>query len=446
MRPAIAAEKAGIPSVAIAATNFIPLARCLGNAEAISQRIAEYPGAILNHTEVEIRKNIEKVTFPQIIEALTKPAKKKETTAKLEPRDIVFKGTIDEVNRFFSIKGWSDGLSITPPTIDKIEKFLKHTNLPANKEIAVLPAANLRATPWNIAANGVMAGCLPEHMPLLIAAVEAIGSQDYNLGNLGTTAALVPFLFIGGPIVKQLGIEYGVGATARGPNPAIGRALGLIVRNIAGFRPGEMYMGTYGYITPFVLAEDEGILQEIGWKPVRVRHGFDINASTVTAGATMNWGFQNFPSGWEAEGLLKCICDEIVKQSSPHMMLEFGRRMEMTVLINPSVARIIAHGGYSQEDAEAYLFEHSRIPRQALDFACEYCDGGNVGRTVRQMIAEEHHGLPKEWADMSPTDTVPAMGLSGLIHIMVCGDPDRNKVMALYSDYVAQQTKQVKTH
>ena len=176
-----------------------------------------------------------------------------------------------------------------------------------------------------------------------------------------------------------------------------------------------------------------------------MRQDFDKNTSTVTASGTMNWGMQNFPSTAEPEGLLKCICDEVVRQGCPHMMLVFGPRQGMSVLINPSVAKVIARGGYSQEDVEAYLFENSRITRRDMDFALEYCDGGGVGRTLHWMIAKErHYFVPKEWADLGPDDTVPAMGHPGLIHVAVCGDPDRNKVMALYSCYVTPQTKQVK--
>ncbi|MFC2060408.1 hypothetical protein ACFLTZ_04890 [Chloroflexota bacterium] len=401
----------------------------------------------MNHTEAEIRKNVEEVTFPQVVEALTKPSEKLEIPAKAESgfRDIVFTGTFDEVNRFFEDKGWSDRFVVAPPTIDRVESFLKYTDLSPHEEVAVLPAANLRATPWNIAVNAAMAGCRPEQMPLLVAAVEAIGASPYNLVNFGTTGMLVPFLFIGGPIVKQLGIEYGMGAISRGSNPALGRALGLIVRNIAGFRPGQTYMGQWGYFPPPVLAEDEDALYEMGWKPIGVRRGFGQNASTVIAGSTMNWGFQIFPSGIDPEWLLKSICSEIVRQSRPKIMLHFGPLQQMTVLINPSVAKVIARGGYSQEDVEAYLFENSRIPRRELDFALKCCDGSGVDRTLRQMVEAEDCPAPDEWADLGPEDTIPAMGSTpGVIYTAVCGDPERNKAMALYSCYSTPQTRQVK--
>ena len=100
----------------------------------------------------------------------------------------------------------------------------------------MLPQANLAAVPWNIAANAVMAGCRPEHMPVLIAAVEAIADNAYNLNNIGSTWGVLPFLLVNGPAAARLGIENGAQLVNKGANPAIGRALGLIIRNIAGYK------------------------------------------------------------------------------------------------------------------------------------------------------------------------------------------------------------------
>jgi len=92
-------------------------------------------------------------------------------------------------------------------------------------------------------------------MPVLIAAVQAIGDENYNLNNIGTTWGVLPFLLINGPITKQLGIESAGQLISKGPNPALGRALGLIIRNLAGYRPGKNYMGTFGYPLVFALAK-----------------------------------------------------------------------------------------------------------------------------------------------------------------------------------------------
>jgi hypothetical protein len=198
----------------------------------------------------EIRKNIETVLIDQIIDGLTRPGAEGKSPRHGDagdPGEMVCRGTFDEVNRFFLDKEWSDGLPIVPPTMDRIEKFLKYSPREPDAEIAVLPQSNLKATPFNIAANAVIAGCRPAEMPLFIAAVEAIGDENYNLNNIGTTWGVLPYLLINGPIVRQLKIEYAGQLISKGPNPSIGRALGLIVRNIAGYRPGRNYMGTFGY-------------------------------------------------------------------------------------------------------------------------------------------------------------------------------------------------------
>ena len=148
-------------------------------------------------------------------------------------------------------------MPIVPPTIEKVEAFLKHTSRAPDEGIAVLPQANLQAVPRNIAANAVMAGCRPDTMPLLIAAVEAIADNTYNLNNIGTTWGVLPFLLVNGPARRTLGIENGGQLISKGANPAIGRALGLIIRNIAGYKFGSNYMGTFGYPMNFVIAENE---------------------------------------------------------------------------------------------------------------------------------------------------------------------------------------------
>ena len=442
MRPAIVAEKAGIPSVAITATSFLDLVHLLGEAEGVpDQKSAEYPGTLSVESEAVIREKIEELTFGQIIEALTKQAESpvKDSRVASSREESVFTGTFDEINESFRNEKLTDGLSITPPTMQRVEEFLKYTDRSPDEEIAILPPGNLGATPVNIAANGVMAGCRPEHMPILIAAVEAIADPHYNLVQLGTTGAINPFLIVNCPIIKELGLEYDIGLVSRGPNPALGRALGLIVRNIANFRPGDQYMGTFGYIMPFVLAEDE---ERSPWEPFHVEHGFDGNASTVTAGGAMNWGFQGFPCGTDPEGHLRIICREIVRNFDLYGPVNHGPLQMMTVLITPNVAEVIAGGGYSKQDVEQYLFENSRVTIEEVSFALKYGNAWGGPETIRGLI-EKGLGTPREWGDLGPEETVPALGYPGVVHIVVCGDRTRNKVMALHTAYTRPATKEI---
>ncbi len=354
---------------------------------------------------------------------------------------IAFSGSFDDVNRHFEEKGWSDGLPIVPPTWDKIEQFLQVVGRAGDEEVAVLPPANLRASLQSIAANGIMAGCRPQHMPLLVAAVEAIADTRFNLAQIGTTAGYNPFLIINGPAIGKLGLEYGTGLISRGANVAIGRALGLIVRNIAGYRPAEQQMGTFGYLLPFVLAEDE---EGSPWEPFHVERGFDKAASTVTAGGTFNWGSQIFPSGPEPEGLLRAIAYQMVKDVNLMLSARFSRLQMMTVVINPSVAQTIAQGGYSKQDAADYLFHHARASMEDVVFESKYADPGGGGTSTRQLI-ERGRGTPREWIDLGrPNDTVPVMAYPGAIHIVVCGDRTRNKAMTLYGVYSTPSIKEMR--
>src|SRR5688572_24570330 len=153
-------------------------------------RIAEYPGAVGVHPEDLVVNNVTNVLFDRIVEALTHPAGREAVQSSGSARlanEIIYEGTFEEVNDYFRAGEWTDELPIVPPTLERVEAFLRHTDRSPAETVAVLPQANLAAVPWNIAANAVMAGCRPDCMPLLIAAVEAIADNAYNLNNIGST-------------------------------------------------------------------------------------------------------------------------------------------------------------------------------------------------------------------------------------------------------------------
>lgn len=354
-------------------------------------------------------------------------------------QDVVFSGTLDEVDAHFRERGWSDGLSITPPSFERVSEFLRFTDRDPHETIAVLRPANVAATPVNVAANAIMAGCRPEHLPLLIAAVEALVDRPFNLEQLGTTTGRHPFLVVGGPIVNALRIEFGTSAIGRGPNPALGRALGLIVRNIAGFRPGEQYMGTYGYFPPFVLAENDEVLAEIGWAPLHVQDGFARDASVVSLGNTLNWGSQaRETSGTDVEQILRLICREIVHEVNLMLSAYFPDEQLVTVLMTPCQAREIAHAGYSRRDVEAYLFEHSQVTMEEFAFELWAGNGGGTSTTLRALIDGGLSKCPREWLDLDPGAMVPALCFPGQVRLVVTGNPTRSNVMVLYSAYTPQ--------
>jgi hypothetical protein len=350
--------------------------------------------------------------------------------------EIVFTGTLDQVDEHFRAQGWTDGMSITPPSIEKVEEFLAFTDLDRHEQIAILRPGNVAATPLNIAANGVMAGCRPEHMPVLLAAVEALVDPPFNLEQLGTTTGRIPFLVLNGPIVEELGIETGTSATSRGPNPAIGRALGLIVRNIAGFRPGEQYMGTHGYFLPFVLGENAQLLAEFGWDPLHVEDGFDRNANVLSLGNTLNFGSQaRETSGTDIEAILRLVCREIVHEVNLMLSAYFPDEQLVTVIMTPGQAEEAARAGYSRRDVERFLFDNSLTTIEEFEFELWAGNGGGTSTTLRNLVDEGLSKCPREWLELDPSTQVPALVYPGQIRVVVAGNPTRSNVMVLYSAY-----------
>jgi hypothetical protein len=408
-------------------------------------RIAEYPGPVGVHPDHEVRENVEKVLFDRIIDGLTKPIEGGDSTASStsrDPQEIVYTGTPEQVSDFFTSQEWTDGLPIIPPTPERVEAFLKYTDHSPNERIAILPQAKLEAVPWNIAANAVMAGCRPEHMPLLIAAVEAIGDEHYNLNNIGTTWGVVPYLLINGPIIRQLKIEYAGQLISKSPNRAIGRALGLIVKNIAGYKLGKNYMGTFGYPPSFVLAENE---EESLWEPYHVEHGFDRNASTVTAGATITWGWPPAPYGTSdktaAQSTLEFLSIEITKKPCLARLAERGPKgfkNMITLLLAPPIAKSLGDAGYSKQNIREYLYENARVPFRELEWVLKH--GHSEAFTIRDCV---RLGLYPDEYLVGQQDMVRVLPSPDIIHIVVCGDPSRNRIMTLWSGYVQPVTKKI---
>jgi hypothetical protein len=446
VRPAAEAEKAGIPAVVVTTTGFTTIAKSIGKSEGIANlRVAEYPGAVGVHPEELVDANVENVLFDRIIGELTQPRSvgSKETAVAGRPADdIVFEGTFDEINAHFRGKRWSDELPVVPPTLERVAEFLKHTRREPDETIAVLPQANLAATTRNIAVNAVMAGCQPQLMPVLIAAVQAIADNEYNLNNIGSTWGVQPFLLVNGPLAATLGIENGAQLVNRGANPSIGRALALIIKNIAGYQYGSSYMGTFGYPLNVVLAENEA---ENPWQPYHVEHGFKRGDSTVTACGTVTWGWPpaiyGTPRKSAAQAALQFLALECTKKPCLARLVERGGngfRNMITFLIAPPVAKALAGEGYTKDKIREYVYEHARVPARELEFLIEY--GHSEAFTFPDMV--ERGLLPKEYL-VGPDEMVRVLPKPEVISIVVCGDPDRNRVMVLWGGYISPVTKKI---
>jgi hypothetical protein len=268
----------------------------------------------------------------------------------------VSRDAFSEINDLFYHRGWTDGLPIVPPTQELVKGMLKGTDLPAEKTVGIVDLMKGQATVEKIAVNAVMAGCRPEYMPVLIAAVQAITEPAFGLlGLASTTNPDTPMLIINGPIARQLDINSGTNALGRGwkANATIGRALHLIVNNVGGSWPGLSDMsclGTPGDFT-MMLAENE---EKNPWQPLHVELGFPKEASVVTAvGAE---GTRNlYGSGLNAKAYLKMVADHLIGSERPH-------RPVMVLIIAQDTAAMLAREGWTKAKIRDFVYENTRIP------------------------------------------------------------------------------------
>lgn len=147
--------------------------------------LALVPGHVGMQSKEELRRNILEVTVDRVIENLTRVSAAASEKSEPGARDIIFKGGFNAVNRFFCENELSDGLPIVPPTREGVEAFLRFTDREPDEMLGVMLPDSRAATVWSIAVNGVMAGCRPEYMPILVALVEAMADPRYGVEHSG---------------------------------------------------------------------------------------------------------------------------------------------------------------------------------------------------------------------------------------------------------------------
>lgn len=441
----IAAEYIGIPAVAIAAPGFVNEVYYTGiNNGVPAPRVAEYPGAFAAHTREELIRNTREVLWPQIVKALTTPVSSAELQAnarrdKGDIRDDVFYGTLREVNEHFTDMKWSDGLPIVPPTMERVEEFLKYTDVPWDETVAVLPVAHRNTTAWHVAVNGVMAGCKPEYMPILIAMTKAMGAGEFRR-TLASTHGWTPYSWLNGPVARQLGISDGQGEISAEANALLGRFMNLALMNLAGYYVGDNRMGTFGYLMPWCIVEDDAACQRAGWQPYHVRAGYEPNDNTVTVGSALQWGNNMAPSTTDPEKLMELLAWDISERCQ--FALGSGKQYTYrTILITEPVAKNIAAKYSTPEALEADLVSASRRPLKERVFANYYANPGSSpdqkhpirnwrGHLSRTEGAAE--SATPEWYDSDAETmlTVPTMR-QGMTAFLITGDSSRNKVQTM---------------
>ena len=297
-------------------------------------------------------------------------------------------------------RGVTDGLPVIPPTAARVAAAVEASGRSADELIGLVAPQHGRATVQRIAINAVMAGCRPEYLPVVIAAVEAMCDPAFALeGVSGTTDAVTPLLIVNGPLCAALDVNSGVGVFGPGwrANATIGRAVRLVWANVGGAAPGVISMSTFGQPGRYTycIGEHE---QESPWEPLHVEHGFTAIDSTVAVLAAEAPQVVVDARSRSARDVLTTIARSGEGIAS-HAIADLG---DTLLVVGPEHARTIAADGWSKADVRAFLLEHmraevdgARVPKfRGADALHLVVAGGTAGRFSAWIPGWPFRGAP----------------------------------------------------
>jgi hypothetical protein len=261
-----------------------------------------------------------------------------------------------------------DGLPVILPTPGRVARMLEANGLDGEAVVAALPPLLGDATWRAIAVNAVMAGCLPQYLPVVGAAIAAIAEDEFNLlGVATTTGSAAPLIIVSGPIAQKIGMNAGGNALGAGnrANATIGRAVQLAVLNIGGAQPGTVDMATLGQPAKytFCFAENEA---DSPWPPLHVERGFSATSSVVTvvaAAGSIEIVDGDSPNG---EELAQMFAQSMLIAGSIGGTRGFLGSGQPLVILPPEHAAVFSASGLSKSDVKALLHAKARLPLAQL--------------------------------------------------------------------------------
>jgi len=329
----------------------------------------------------------------------------------------VFRGTDsllawESMNRAFLEYGWSDGFPIVPPTEQKVNEMLRTTKRGPEEVITVLDPGMGLATVRKIAINAVMAGCLPEHLPILIAAVRGFADPRFHYRIVAmSTGPHTPMMVINGPIRRKIGLNCEGGALGPGAksyvNTVLGRALRLIIMNIGHTYLGLTDMDTIGSPIKYsmCLGENE---EQSPWEPYHVERGHDPQDSTLTLfGVESQFEIIDYKND-TPEGILQSFAGTIpsIGSFSARSWIYPDRHADNCVLICPDHARVMGTHRWSKDDVKHYLYANARLP----------------ARYFKNTIELSRTKPGTKWIhEMEDSFLLPVTGAYDWFHIVVVG-------------------------
>lgn len=433
-------ERASKPSVPIVSHGFEALVDATAKIRALPLQYVVVPHNYKSLTAEQAIAQTEPVV-DDIMRLLTSIAERPGTVGGISigGEKIRFQGAdqfeaYERFNEAFLYTDWGDGYPLLPPTEERVAEVLRGTTRRPEDVICIFPPGNGLATVEKIAINAAMAGCRPEHLPVVMAGLRAfLKITPVWLEAFQTsTSAHAPLFMLNGPIAEELGVNGGRCCLGPGrqnaANITIGRALTLAIRNIGHLYPGVWDMDTIGSPRKFsfCLAENE---KESPWEPFHVEQGYPREASTITVFSTLGDRDVAFQGHLSAEHLLRQISLFIDGGNSERFL---GLRGELAqsekgrlLLLPPIHAQALADGGFSKKAIRDFLYHTvTQSARQLLQ----------VARKLENKILPQWRWLAQmpEWE--AEKILLPVVESPELYHIVVAGsDRPKDLVCPIYS-------------
>lgn len=271
----------------------------------------------------------------------------------LSSRLLEFDDSSQMVEEYIA-RGWTDGLPIIPPTPDLVLRFLTSSGHAPTDILATEPTKGRVITAEKVAVNAVMAGCLPEYFPVVVAAVEAMSEPEFNLHAItASTMGAAVLVVVSGPAATDLGINSGVSVFGPGhrANATIGRAIRLVIINATGSISGEIDKATLGHAGKYTLCMAEADAAS-PWEPLRVERGFVEQESVVTIFAALPGIQVGNHESQTPEGILTSFKDA---------MFTIGPDQgELIVVLCPEHVGHFNAAGWSKAQVKQFVFESAR--------------------------------------------------------------------------------------
>jgi len=253
-------------------------------------------------------------------------------------------------------RGWTDGLPLVPPTEARVLRMLEGTSRAADEVVALVPPNLVECTVEKVAVNSVMAGCRPEYLPVVLAALEAVCTDEFNMhGILATTMGVGPVLVVNGPITAEIGMNSGVNVLGHGnrANTTIGRAVQLVVRNVGGGAPGGVDRATHGSMSKlgFCFAEDE-----VGspWTTLAEDRGFSRSQDVVTAFCGEGPRIVVDQKSRSADSLVRMLAEGLLASVSPRTVMG----MDGLLVVSPEHMARFSDAGWDRQRFMEELGRH----------------------------------------------------------------------------------------